>query len=124
MTDVGERAVHMGMPRTRPGAFRHRVSIQEKDNATQDSMGQYGTAESTITDGTRYAAIEPFSELERDTGSTFQPERKFIVTMWYFAGVTPKMWVLFGTRKLEIVQILDEGEIGSVMRLMCIERDV
>lgn len=118
------RRVAIGIPRTRPGAFIHRITINEADEASQDASGQYVPTDSVITDGTRFAAIEPVGGIERDTGSTVVPERKFIVTLWRLAGVKAKQWIMFGSRKLEIVNVLDEGEVGSVMRLECVEKAV
>lgn len=102
------------------GRLRHRVRIQEK-SVTQNAYGEEAPTWAAITNGERWAAVEPLSGSERFGAQQVNPRVSHKVTIRYLSTVTPKMRVLFGSRALEIDAVINPMERGEVTELLCTE---
>ncbi len=102
----------------RAGRYRERITIQTPAE-TRDSLGQAIPAWATYD--TRWAEVAPFSASERFGAQTLNAEIRHEVRMRYLSGLTPKMRLLYGSRVLRIVSIIDEREEHRELILLCSE---
>ena len=103
----------------RAGRLKHRVSIQTQ-STTLDTYGE--PSDSWSTDETVWAAIEPVSGAERDIGEGLAGSVSHRVLMRYTANATPKKRLLFGSRVLGIVSVLNHDEQDEYLRIFCKEQ--
>ena len=111
----------IGIPRRRPGAYTHVLTLQQRAETAQNSYGEYSDGWSNVS--THYCSLEPISGMERVTETQTEPERKFAIETWYVSGVVPKMRWLESSRGFEIVEIVNAREADTVLRMICVERD-
>lgn len=102
------------------GSFRERVSIQAATRS-RDAEGGFANSWATVTDGTVWAAIEPISGGETARGRKVDAKVTHTVRMQYFAGVTNQHRILYGSRALNIVRVLNLDERGVEIELDCRE---
>ena len=103
----------------RAGRLKHRVGIQTQSTSL-DSYGE--PSDSWITDETVWAAVEPVSGAERDIGEGLAGIVSHRVVMRYTANATPKKRLLFGSRILGIVSVLNTDEGDEMLRIFCKEQ--
>lgn len=102
----------------RAGELRHRVTIQQK-SVTRDS---YGAEVITWTDvATVWAAVEPLRGREFLEAKQIQSETAYRVRIRHRSDVDTDMRVMWNSRTLEIVAVLDIGGLGRELELMCRE---
>ncbi len=100
------------------GRLRHRIDIQEEVES------QSGTGEVTHTwqhFATVWASIEPQKMTEGISAEQLSAEAVLRVRIRYRAGITTDHRVLYCTRGLEIMQVIDPGERHTELELLCRE---
>ena len=105
----------------RAGRLRHRVTIQTRSQ----SVNEYGEPSNSWSELDQvWAAIEPISGDERVEmqSSARQGHTSHRVTVRYLANVDATDRVLFGSRVLEIVSVLNFDEKDEFLTLLCREK--
>ena len=103
----------------RAGKLRHPVTIQEV--TVTNANGEVSRAWATITHGSVRAAIMPQNGREYYQAKQVHADMTHLVRIRYLAGVTPEMRVRFGTRNLNIIDVVNIEERGRQMLLTCQE---
>lgn len=98
--------------------LRHSVAIEQRAE-TKDELGGRVTVWSVFA--TVWAKIEPTSGREGRNAAKMQATVTHKITLRYYAGITPKMRVRFGTRTFDIHSVLDIEERNVIMVLSCEE---
>jgi SPP1 family predicted phage head-tail adaptor len=104
---------------TRIGALRHRIDIQQAVE-TRTASGAISKSWTNVYSGVR-AAIEPLSGEEPFNSQEFSTQTFHRVTIRSIPGVTQKMRVVFGTRTMDILELLDTLEEKRWMVMKCLE---
>jgi len=100
------------------GALRHRVTIQRLVT-TRDS---FGAALETRTDiATVWASVEPIGGRELWQMQQVTAEVSTRVRMRYRSDVVPTMRLCFGSRILEVTNVIDTEERHRELELLCRE---
>jgi SPP1 family predicted phage head-tail adaptor len=102
------------------GKLRHRVLIQQDAGNTTDEHGQPIQVWQDVA--TRWAAVEPLQGREVWQAQQARPEVTHRITLR--AGgltLTTKMRVIFEARTFEIQSVIDRGERGAELELICKE---
>jgi SPP1 family predicted phage head-tail adaptor len=102
----------------RAGDLNRRVTLQTATE-TQDGAGQPIPAWSDVA--TVWAAVEPLEGRELFAAQQINAEAIVMVRIRYRPGVRPKMRVLYGSRLLGIISVIDPGERHEELRLLCSE---
>ena len=102
------------------GKLRKRIEVHGYTEA-QDSYGEPIRTWAKVTDGDRWAQIEPLTGRELLQAQQIGGEVTHRVRMRYFASVTTKTKLKVGTRYLEVVSVLNPNELGAEMELLCKE---
>lgn len=101
------------------GNLRHRLTIQQVAE-TRDAHG--GIISTWGTYATVWGSVEPLRGRELVAAQEKQARYDVRIRIRYLRGVTAKMRVLFGSRVLEIVSVINEEERNVNMQLMCWEK--
>lgn len=101
------------------GAMRYRIDIQSR-TVSQDSYGQ--AVETWTTVAIRWGRIEPLSGRELWQAQQVRPDLTHKITMRYYAGLTPKERLKFGSRYFEVTSVLNIDEQKRYMVLLCTEQ--
>ncbi len=106
----------------RAGSLREKITIQEQDNAP-DSYGQaIKNNDALWTDvATVWAGVNTLTGKEYLLGPRKEATATHKVFIRWLTGVTPRMRVLWGTRKLNIDYIQEDRQHARMMILMCTE---
>lgn len=102
------------------GRLRERVTIQQ-ESVTRDGSGEQLKSWTEVA--TVWAAVTPGASSERFLASAGQrvAEVTHTVRIRYRAGITPKMRLLWETRILEIISVVDpDGRLRTTI-LLCSE---
>ncbi len=102
----------------RAGSLRHRITIQQA-TTTQDAYGE--PVPTWATYATRWAAIVPVSGSEADVDGMETAEVRHKFRIRHTSGVRPKMRISYDSRVFEILAVIDVGERGKQMELICQE---
>jgi SPP1 family predicted phage head-tail adaptor len=102
----------------RAGELRHSVSLQ-RVTETQSESGEI--TETWTTLATVRAAVEPLEGREQYLAQAVHATATTRVRLRYYAGLTAKDRVLFGTRPLNILGITDPDERHRELILLCEE---
>ena len=100
------------------GKLRERITIQSF-TGTADNYGQEVKSWSTFKEV--WAAVEPTQGREFWAGQQVQSEVTMRVRIRYLAGVLPEMRILWGTKVLNIAQIINPKARDREMQIMCSE---
>jgi len=100
------------------GRYRARIVIERATEA-RDTFGEADPTWATFA--TRWAAILPQSGREFTAAKALYPELTHLVETRWVAGVTPKMRVRYGTRRFDIVAVMNQEERSVEMTLACRE---
>lgn len=108
---------------TLSGRMRHRVTIERRTARTRDAAGHRKGKDRQDWSAlcTAWAEVMPLSGRELWTAQQVQPDISHRVTMRYRSGVTPAMRVRHGGRTLNIESVINDGELGASMQLLCRE---
>ena len=110
----------MSVMSVRPIKYRHPVTIQEKTSVS-DGMGGKRETWNAIANGSDRAAIWPYSAKKRIEANFNELEVTHRVVMRYRSDLTDKMRLLFGTRILQIEEMIDPDERNKEWDLLCVE---
>lgn len=102
------------------GKLKHRIKIQQSVQST-DNLGGGPASWSTISGGTAWASVEPLSGRELYHAQQLSSRVTHRIVIRYLAGVTAAMRVLFGSRTFEIKSVMNQGERGRWLDLLCEE---
>lgn len=100
------------------GDLNKRMSIQSPTQ-TADGMGGWTTTYATVA--TVWAAVWPTSAKETLKAGQTSMEITHRIRIRYRAGVDPSYRILFGTRYFSIMSIINVGERGEWLELLCKE---
>ena len=103
------------------GRMRHRVTIQQQVRSATDYGGY---EESWVDVATVWARIEPLMGRERWHGDQIESDLTHRVTIRYRSDVTPQMRVLYGSRVLKIISVINSGERDETLILLCTEENI
>lgn len=101
------------------GELIHRVQIQADAGTTTDALGE--PVEDWQTVAYRYASIEPLGGRELWTAQQVQADVSHRIRMRFYAGVTPKMRILFQSRIFNIGVVRNLEERCDTLELLCKE---
>lgn len=96
-----------------------KIDIKEP-STTQDEYGQPIDGYVDITTGI-WASVEPVIGREFYAAEQVQSEARIKVRTEYIEGIKEKMVVFHGTRKLEVVSVINPKEQNRELLLMCKE---
>jgi SPP1 family predicted phage head-tail adaptor len=106
----------------RPGALRHRL-ILETASGVDDGGG--GEESLTWEEVARlWAAIRPLGGREQALTGQMDGRVSHEIIMRWRSGVRPDMRLRRGGRVFHILAVMDGGERGRWLRLLCEERDL
>lgn len=98
------------------GKLRHRITIQEPITARN---GFNEAITTWVTVATVWASVEPISGREFFAAEHVQSEITHRIRVRYRAGIAPTMRVVFNGRYLMIESVINYGERGTDLQLMC-----
>lgn len=98
--------------------LRHTVTLQQNTGTTN----AYGETVAGWADvATVRAGVEPVSGKEAIAAGANLAEQVTRVIIRWRSGVTPQMRVVFGTRYLDVKQIINKDETDRSLELLCTE---
>ena len=109
------------------GKMRHRIAIQSRSDVKDDNGGQIGT---WSTDGTVWAAVQTLTGRKLEQARQIDAEATVEIRTRYCADgasggygqITVDNQLLFGTRILEPVYVVNEDEMNICLRVICKEK--
>ena len=106
------------------GDFRHRMAIQSYTEVLDPHGGQNGT---WATDTTVWASVQTLTGRKLELARQIDAEATVEVKMRYCSSggaafVTVDNRLLFGTRILEPVYVVNENERNIILRIICKEK--
>ena len=103
--------------------MRKRVEIHDKGTATRSTSGADTTTFSKVTDGDRWASIEPLSGTEQNISGQAQGRVTHRIGMRRPATVTvvPEMKIVYGSRTFNINAVVNVMERDRELDLLCVE---
>ena len=96
------------------GVLRERIQIQQESNV---SDGQGGSALSWTEVDTVWARVSPIRGAERLQGMQVQDETVRRITIRYRTDITPKMRVVWGSRIMNIREVINPDEHKKYLQL-------
>lgn len=102
----------------RSGKMSKRITIQQQTDE-QDEFGAPKRIWSDVV--TLWASVEPIAGKEFWAEQQAQSEITIRVRIRYYAGLAPKMRIIYGTRILSILHIIDVSEKHRELQLLCSE---
>jgi len=105
------------------GSRRHLVRLQSPGIPVPDQDGGFVDTWADLVPPTLYVSIEPATaqSLERITAGTVMSSSMLILKGAYHAQITTKTRVLFNGRRLDVVSVMNPGEQGVRIELVCVE---
>lgn len=100
------------------GPMRHRLEIQTA-SASPNAYGEPILTWSTVA--TRWGSIDPLAGRELWQARQVSPDVSHKVTLRYYAGLTPKCRLVFGSRTFEVESVLTIDERKRFMVCVCHE---
>lgn len=99
----------------RAGELRHRVELQVR-SLSQDDFGE--TVEAWTTQAIVWAAVEPLTGARYMAAKQANADVTGTVRIRYREGVAPTMRLLWGTRVLRIVSIINPDERSRELQIL------
>lgn len=96
--------------------LRHRITLQNR-STVKDGFGQELTQ--WVDVATCFAQIEPVSGASQTAGEAVSAPVKYVIFIRYRAGVSARMRVLYGSRRLEIDSVMNVDERIRWLQLDC-----
>jgi len=106
-----------------PGMLRHKVSVQAPVYVA-DAYGQEVPSFVTVSNGTVRAFVEPLSAIEASANGTIEAAITHRVIIRHSSDVSaigPGYRIVFGTRNLEVVTVLNIVERNQWLECQCKE---
>jgi SPP1 family predicted phage head-tail adaptor len=98
------------------GRLRKRVTVQRR-STTLDSLGGQATTWTDVC--TLWAEITPTGGKELQTGGAIRAESMFTITTRYYAGIVPKMRILFEGQPYNILNVNDTESRHRELVISC-----
>ena len=102
----------------RAGRLRHRLKLQE---ATETRDGHGGITRGWVTYSVRWASVEPLRGQELFAAQQINAEITHRVRLRYCDDLTASHRLVFGSRSLNILSILNPEERNRELEVMCKE---
>ena len=106
----------------RVGGLRHRLVIQS-ENPSADAGGGQGAdpwADPVVV-ATVWGRVEPLTGGERQRALQIEDRVTHRVTIRYRAGITPRMRIAFGARRVNSRAVINPEERNRMLELLCEE---
>ncbi len=103
------------------GRLRQRLALQA---ATRTPDGGGGASESWTTIAQLWAEIRPTGGTESFEADAVAGRVSHEITIRYRSGVAPAMRLVSGTRRFEILAVIDIEERRRWLKCLCVERDL
>lgn len=100
------------------GLFNQRVTIEQK-SVTRTAIGEETVTWTAVA--TVWAAVQPIRGKEFFAAAQMQDATDHRVTIRYRGDVTRDMRVMWGSKPLDIVSVIDVNGRKEDLELMCIE---
>jgi head-tail adaptor len=104
----------------RAGQLRHRVRIEYKAKTPDGAAGNSITW--ALLDVMPADVVPQQPGTESQASHQTAPLLRHTVTMRYRHGITPAMRLVFNGRVLQIVSIVNTGELNRELRIDCLEK--
>ena len=108
----------MATPTIAAGTLRQRVAVQAK---TEERDASGGIVETWTTQHTRWARVEPLRGKELFEAQAVDARLTTKVTMRAYAGLSATQRLVYGTRVLNIVSVMDLDERHITTVALCTE---
>lgn len=102
------------------GQLRHRIQIQQPDEARDDFGGQVPT---WTTIAVVWADIQPVTGREYFSAQQINAELSHKILIRFQSGIQPTQRVLYGAREFDIHAVINTGERNRELLLLCSERN-
>ena len=103
------------------GRLRHRLALEQ---ASRTADGGGGAAEDWITIAQLWGRIRPTGGAEIVDADGLSGRISHEITLRYRPGVAPAMRFARGSRRFEIVAVIDIDERRRWLKCLCVERDL
>lgn len=100
------------------GKLRHRLVIQRRVE-TRDAIGGISARWATLA--TRWGSVEPLTGRELTYAQQVEALVTHRIEMRYFPNLAPTYRLKYGDRVFQIESVVNPGEIGATMTLLCTE---
>jgi len=98
-----------------PNELRHHIVIETPTEAS-DSYGGFTTTWAEYTNA--WVSMKPYKNWENRVSMQNETRTLHKISMRYFAGITPKMRVKFGSRYFNIVSIINREEANITLDII------
>lgn len=89
---------------------------EEKENGLMQAVQELAEVK------TVWASVEPVRGREYQEAQRIRPELTYKVTARYHKGITPDMIIKWGSRRFDIVSVINVRERNAALEIMCTER--
>ena len=103
------------------GRLRHSLTLESASRAPD---GGGGAVESWTAVAQLWGRVEPTGGTEIADADGLGSRLSHEITIRYRAGVTPAMRFISGSRRFEIMAVIDIDERRRWLRCLCVERDL
>jgi len=103
------------------GRLRHRLALEQ---ASRTADGGGGAAENWTTVAQIWGRIRPTGGTELVDADCLSGRVSHEITLRYRTGVEPAMRITRGSRRFEIVAVIDIDERRRWLKCLCVERDL
>lgn len=100
------------------GPMRFRIEIQA-NTPTTTGKGEHVQSWTTVT--SRWASIAPASGQRFVASEQIRDQVSHKIVIRYYAGLTPRHRIKFGSRIFNILSVLDEGELHVRQTILATE---
>ncbi len=111
----------MARPDLRIGELRHRLGIQAERATSDGGGGLTDPWADPVTVATVWGKVEPLTGGERLHAAQIQDRLSHRIVIRHRGGITAAMRIIFGTRVFNIRAVIDPGERGRFLELLCDE---
>ncbi len=102
-------------------ALKDQSIVFKTQTVTKTATGANSTA--TATFATVWASVTPLSGREYFAAQQTQNAASYRVGMWWITGITPRMTITWGTKTLQILDVIDRTDMNPrELELMCMEQ--
>ena len=111
----------MAGPEVRIGELRHRLIVQAERAVDDGGGGRSDPWADPVTVATVWGKIEPLSGGERLRAMQVQDRLSHRIVIRHRSGITAAMRIVFARRAFNIRAVIDVGERGRFLELLCEE---
>ena len=110
------------MGRVRAGRFRHKLILQGRTTSRGDTGEARETFAQAGATGWFWGSVEPVKADEPYVAGQWQGQVSHKILCYYRAGITPSQRILYGSRVLEVVGVVDDANRHDSMTIFALER--